>query len=69
MKGIKFGSKKRSPKGEGYKHVQLPVDLIEDLKMYKNTNCAIIFLQQSFNLIKYRNVRREPLYAAKMLTV
>ena len=39
MKGIKFGSKKRGPKGEGrsviYKPVQLPVDLIEDLKLYK----------------------------------
>lgn len=40
MKGIKFGSKKRGPKGEGraviYKPVQLPVELIEDLKMYKD---------------------------------
>lgn len=40
MKGIKFGSKKRGPKGEGraviYKPVQLPVDLIEELKMYKD---------------------------------
>lgn len=39
MKGIKFSSKKRGPKGEGraviYKPVQLPVDLIEDLKLYK----------------------------------
>ena len=39
MKGIKFGSKKRGPKGEGrsviYKPVQLPVDLIEELKLYK----------------------------------
>ena len=39
MKGIKFGSKKRGPKGEGraviYKPVQLPVELIEDLKLYK----------------------------------
>ena len=40
MKGIKFGSKKRGPKGEGraviYKPVQLPVELIEDLKLYKD---------------------------------
>ena len=40
MKGVKFGSKKRGPKGEGraviYKPVQLPVDLIEDLKLYKD---------------------------------
>ena len=40
MKGIKFSSKKRGPKGEGrsviYKPVQLPVDLIEDLKLYKD---------------------------------
>ena len=40
MKGIKFGSKKRGPKGEGraviYKPVQLPVDLIEELKLYKD---------------------------------
>ena len=39
MKGVKFGSKKRGPKGEGraviYKPVQLPVELIEDLKLYK----------------------------------
>ncbi len=37
MKGIKFGSKKRGPKGEGhaviYKPVQLPVELIKDLKL------------------------------------
>ena len=40
MKGIKFRSKKRGPKGEGraviYKPRQLPVDLIEDLKLYKD---------------------------------
>lgn len=40
MKSIKFSSKKRGPKGEGraviYKPVQLPVDLIEDLKIYKD---------------------------------
>lgn len=40
MKGIKFGSKKRGPKGGGraviYKPVQLPVELIKDLKMYKD---------------------------------
>ena len=46
MKGIKFGSKKRGPKGEGraviYKSVQLPVDLIEDLKMYKNAYGMIL---------------------------
>ena len=40
MKGIKFGSKKRGTKGEGraviYKPVQLPVELIEDLKLYKD---------------------------------
>lgn len=38
MKGIKCGSKKRGPKDEGraviYKPVQLPVELIEDLKLY-----------------------------------
>lgn len=40
MKSIKFGSKKRGPKGEGraviYKPMQLPVDLIEDFKIYKD---------------------------------
>lgn len=39
MKCIKFGLKKRGPKGEGraviFKPVQLPVDLIEELKLYK----------------------------------
>lgn len=38
--GLHQGSKKRAPKGEGraviYKPVQLPVDLIEDLKLYKD---------------------------------
>lgn len=38
--GLHQGSKKRGTKGEGraviYKPVQLPVDLIEDLKLYKD---------------------------------
>jgi len=38
--GLHHGSKKRGPKGEWraviYKPVQLPVDLIEDLKLYKD---------------------------------
>ena len=40
MKSIKFGSKKRGPKGKGraviYKPMQLPIDLIEDLKIHKD---------------------------------
>lgn len=45
MKSIKFSSKKRGPKGEGraviYKPVQLPVDLIEDLKITRtHTECS-----------------------------
>ena len=40
MKAIKFNQKKRGPKGEGratvYKPVQLPVDLIDELKLYKD---------------------------------
>ena len=49
MKGISFYSKKRGPKGEGraviYKAVQLPVDLIEDLKLYKDAY-GILFAEE-----------------------
>lgn len=47
--GLHQGSKKRDPKGEGraviYKPVQLPVDLIEDLKLYKDTY-GMIFAEE-----------------------
>ena len=49
MKDVKFGSKKRGPKGEGraviYKPVQLPVELIEELKLYKDAY-GLIFAEE-----------------------
>lgn len=55
MKSIKFGSKKRGPKGEGraviYKPMQLPVDLIEDLKIYKDAY-GMLFSEEND---EYRN--------------